>query len=140
MFEYEHAITTSAAATALWRLWSDVSLWPHWNPDVSAATIDGPFTQGSHIAMTLASGDVIDLTLCDVLDGTSFTDEATLDGIVVRTVHRLDPQSDGTVRVVYATTVSGEAPSEVLTEIGTGITADFPDTVQSLVAHAAVTV
>jgi len=137
MWEYEHVETTEVPAEAIWRAWADVPGWREWNPDVTAAEVDGAFEAGSMISMSLGSGDVVPLRLVDVVPGERFVDEATLDGITVRTVHRVERQPGGGSRVGYATQVTGEVPAEVLAEVGGAITADFPQTVAALLAHCA---
>ena len=137
MWQHEHQAEAAVSAQAVWQCWADVAAWPSWNPDVHEATIDGPFTSGAQIRMTLGSGDVVPLTVTDVDEGRSFVDEASLDGVVVRTTHRVEPAAADRVQVVYAITVDGAAPDDVLAEIGTGISADFPETVAALLEAAA---
>jgi uncharacterized protein YndB with AHSA1/START domain len=137
MWQYEYAQTTGAPAERVWALWADVSGWTRWNPDVRAAELDGPFAPGSGITMTLGSGDVVPLRIVAVEPGLGFADEATLDGVTLRTEHRAEPLTGGGARVVYATTVTGAAPAEVLAEIGAAVTADFPETVAGLLEACA---
>jgi uncharacterized protein YndB with AHSA1/START domain len=136
MWTQEHQDRTAAGPETVWRLLSDVSSWPTWNPDVMAAEIDGAFAVGATIRMSIASGDVIPLRLAEVEENRRFVDEAELDGILVRTDHRLEADGSSGTRVVYAITVSGEAPDAVLAEVGEGISADFPQTLAGLVAAA----
>lgn len=136
MWTIEHTHATTASAADLWRLWSDVATWPDWNGDVTTATIDGPFAAGSTIAMTLGSGDVIPLTLTAVEPGTAFVDEATLDGVTVRTEHSVQVAGQPGCRLVCAVTVTGEVPDEVLAEVGTGVAADIPSNLAALAAAA----
>jgi Polyketide cyclase / dehydrase and lipid transport len=136
MWSYEHAALTRTGADRLWSVWSDVANWSAWNPDLTDARLDGPFRTGSMIAMTLESGDVIELTLVEVIPGTRFVDEATLDGVTVRTEHRIEAADAGSTRVVYATQVTGAVPDQVLADIGAGVTGDFPQTVAALLDRA----
>jgi uncharacterized protein YndB with AHSA1/START domain len=128
---------TAVPSATIWALWTDVPGWAAWNPDVTAASIDGPFASGSAIAMTLKSGDVIDLVLVDVEPGVAFTDEASMDGIVLRTEHRIEPAgTPGTSLVVYDMTASGSAPPDVLEEVCATVSADFPETLAALLQAA----
>jgi uncharacterized protein YndB with AHSA1/START domain len=128
---------TDVPAASVWALWADVPGWAAWNPDVTAASIDGPFSAGAVIAMTLTSGDVVDLTLVDVEPGVAFTDEASLDGIVLRTEHRIEPGgSPAHSRIVYDMTASGSAPPDVLEEVRATVSADFPETLAALLQAA----
>jgi hypothetical protein len=129
---------TAVPSATIWSLWSDVPGWATWNPDVASASIDGPFASGSAIAMTLKSGDVIDLVLVDVEPGVGFIDEASMDGIVLRTEHRIESAgTPGSTRVVYDMTASGSAPPDVLEEVRATVSADFPETLAALLQAAA---
>ena len=63
-----------------------------------------------------------------------FVDETALGDGVVRVSHRLESVADGWLRLTYAAEVDG-AP-ERAEELGALITADFPDTMASLIALA----
>ena len=52
------------------------------------------------------------------------------------TVHRLEPLPGGGTRVTYRTEITGPAAEQVGPELGPAITADFPDVLAKLVAHA----
>ena len=52
----ERALETKAAPETVWKIWSDASGWPAWNPDVKAMTLDGPFVAGATGAMTTRAG------------------------------------------------------------------------------------
>ncbi len=42
MWEYEHSIDTEASPEAIYRLWSDVAMWPGWDDGIAEVTLDGP--------------------------------------------------------------------------------------------------
>jgi hypothetical protein len=69
-----HGRTTEASASAerVWRIWSDVSTWPSWNPDVLSVSIDGPFASGATGQMTTKAGGRHAITLRSVQPGRSF--------------------------------------------------------------------
>jgi hypothetical protein len=136
MWEYEHAVEAEVDAAALWRVWADVERWGEWNGDIAAIAIDGPFAVGSEIAMTPRGADPVRLRLEAVEEDRRFVDVAELDGVVVRTEHRIDVLGEGRVRVVYRTEIDGPAAAELGPEIGPAITADFPATIGALIARA----
>lgn len=39
--QFEHTITTTASAEAIWALWTDVAGWPRWDTPVEWARLDG---------------------------------------------------------------------------------------------------
>jgi hypothetical protein len=137
MWTCEHGIETTADATRIWDLWHDVAGWSGWNAGVADAELIGPFAAGSTIVMTLPEGEVVPLTLDAVEVGVRFVDVAAINGLIVRTEHRLEPiGGTGRLRVVYALTVTGEAPADVLEEVGRAVSGDFPDVIASLLATA----
>ena len=44
---FEYTITTSASAEQIWAIWTDVNNWHTWDTGLKAATLDGPFQEGS---------------------------------------------------------------------------------------------
>ncbi|WP_163508625.1 SRPBCC family protein [Fodinicola acaciae] len=124
MWTYEHSVETTAQPAAIWRLWADVAHWGDWNAEIEAVEIHGPFAEGTEIVMTPPG---IRLTLAEVVENDRFVDEARVDGMVIRTMHRI---GDG--RVTYRMEISGPAGAQV----GPQITADWPQTMAALVKLA----
>lgn len=137
MWTCEHAMETTASPAAIFQLWQDVPGWPAWNPGVAAAELFGPFAAGSTVAMTLPDAEVVSLTLDTVEPGVRFVDVATVDGLVLRTEHRIEPiGGTGRHRVGYALTVTGEARPDVLEQVGRAVSGDFGDVLATLLATA----
>ncbi|MCX4961200.1 SRPBCC family protein [Streptomyces virginiae] len=132
MWEYEHSIETDATPEAIWRLWADVENWGAWNAEIQKIEIDGPFAAGTRITMTPPGEDPIALRVAEVVEGELFVDEARFDGLLLRTVHRIDPIGRDRIRVVYRMEITGDGADEVGAQIGPGITADWPDTMAAL--------
>jgi hypothetical protein len=136
MWEYERSIETSATPEALWLLWADVDGWGTWNREIEKIEIDGPFTAGSRMTMTPPEDEPIELLIAEAVPGEMFIDEAHFGGLLLRTVHRIERIDQGRVRVIYRMEITGAAADEVGPQIGPGITADWPETMASLVALA----
>ena len=75
MATHERSVSTTAAPAAVWRVWSDPSTWPTWNPDVRSIKLDGPFATGTTGTMSTRQA-THDITLARVDEGRSFTLEA----------------------------------------------------------------
>ena len=73
MKSHERSLETSAPPERVWRIWSDTTTWPHWNPDVTAISLEGPFTTGTTGSMTTKAGGTHKIQLQDVQDGRGFT-------------------------------------------------------------------
>jgi uncharacterized protein YndB with AHSA1/START domain len=136
MWEYEHAVETSAEPAAVWRLWTDVAGWGRWNADIERVRLTGGFVPGGEIEMTPRGQDAVVLRLAEVRPDELFVDEADLGDVVVRTEHRIEPAADGRIRVVYRTQITGPAADAMGPAIGPAITADFPETIAALVKLA----
>src|SRR6266536_1010360 len=101
MWTTEHSTETTAAPEAVWRVWSDVARWPEWNADLERAELSGPFAAGSTITMTPHGDEPIELRIAEAVEREVFVDEAHLEEIVVRTVHRIERLDRDRIRIVY---------------------------------------
>ncbi|MEU3772068.1 SRPBCC family protein [Streptomyces sp. NPDC032472] len=137
MWTYEHSIETDAAPEAVWALWADVENWGTWNADIEHIELDGPFETGTAIVMTPAGQDPVHLRIAEAKPGELFVDEARFDGLLLRTVHRIDRGRDLRTRVVYRMEITGDGADALGPEIGPAVTADWPETMAALVTRAA---
>jgi uncharacterized protein YndB with AHSA1/START domain len=136
MWSHEASAETTAAPEVVWRLWTDVENWPTWNGDIKRISIDGPFAPGARVSMTPFDQDPIELLITQAVENELFVDEAAIGDIVIRTFHRIEPASEGKVRIVYRMEISGPAAAALGPTLGPEITADFPDTIATLIEHA----
>jgi Polyketide cyclase / dehydrase and lipid transport len=136
MWVTEHAVETTASPNAIWRLWADVPGWPEWNGDIAQIELVGPFAVDSRIVMTPFGEDPVELRIGEVAEPDLFVDEAELGGIVVRTIHRVEPIDAGRSRVTYRMEISGPAADTLGPQIGPEISGDFPETLAALVEQA----
>ncbi|OHV40547.1 MULTISPECIES: SRPBCC family protein [Pseudofrankia] len=139
MWSFEHSVTTTAAAEAVWRLWADVRGWGAWNADIEQIEISGPFAVGSEIVMNPHGENPVRLRLAEVVEPERFVDEADLGDVLIRTTHRVDPVEGGDSTVTYQMEISGPAADELGPQVGPMITADFPETIAALVRLAEIT-
>lgn len=68
---HERSLDTSAPPENVWRIWSDTTTWPTWNPDVRAISLNGPFESGAIGSMTTGAG-THDIHLENVISQRSF--------------------------------------------------------------------
>lgn len=136
MWATEHGIETSAPPEAIWRLWADVGDWPTWNGDIEQIEIDGPFAVGSRIVMTPIGQEPVELRIADAVEPDLFVDEADFGGVVVRTIHQVQPLERGRSRVTYRMEITGPEADAVGPQIGPEISADFPQTLNALIERA----
>jgi hypothetical protein len=133
-FYYSHTVETDVSVPAIWSLYEDVTTWPSWDTQAEAVTREGPFAAGATGTMKFRGQDPLSYRLTKVEPLREFVDETAVGDIVVRVSHRLEPLAPGRLRVTYAAEIDG--PREEAERLGPLITADFPDTMASLIARA----
>ncbi|MGV9902340.1 polyketide cyclase [Streptomyces sp. NPDC003388] len=132
MWEYEHSIETGANPEAIWRLWADVENWGTWNAEIEKIEKNGPFAAGTQITMTPPGDAPVLLHIAEAVEDELFVDEARFDGLLLRTIHRIDRIDRDRIRVTYRMEITGTGADEAGPQIGPGITADWPETMASL--------
>jgi hypothetical protein len=70
--EYGTSVETTASPDKVWRVWSDMSTWGEWNPNVSTMDWNGGFVSGSTGIMNTKAGQHHKMELVDVQPGRSF--------------------------------------------------------------------
>lgn len=133
-FSYSHVIETTVSADAIWDLYADVTSWPQWDAQAELITRDGPFATGTTGTMKFTGQEPLRYRLAKVDPLREFVDETEVGDLIVRVSHLLEPIGDGRLRITYAARIDG--PPEHAGEVGPAITADFPVTMNSLIALA----
>ena len=70
--EYGTSVETTASPDKVWRVWSDMSTWGDWNPNVSTMDWPGGFVSGSSGVMNTKAGQHHKMQLVDVQPGRGF--------------------------------------------------------------------
>ena len=70
--EYGTSVESSASSDKVWRIWSDMSTWGEWNPNVSTMDWQGGFASGTSGVMNTRAGQHHKMQLVDVQPGRSF--------------------------------------------------------------------
>lgn len=131
MWSTEHRQRTSASPTAVMAVWHDVAGWPRWDASLVATTLDGPFTVGATGTLhPVGMPAPLPFTLTSV-DTDGFCDETALDGLVLRFVHRVEPDGDGALVTVR---VDADGPDEE--QVGPAVAEDLPESLVALAAEA----
>jgi len=129
----EYSIETTATPEAIWRLFSEVPGWKHWNAGIEEIQITGPFAAGTEFHMKPPGQETLTSRLVEVRVNEVFVDETRIEDLTVRVTHRIEtlPGSSRT-RIVYA----AEAIGPGCEEVGPLVSADFPEVLKNLVALA----
>src|SRR5260370_32620951 len=75
--EYGTSVEPPASPDKVWRVWSDMSTWGEWNPNVSTMDWQGGFVSGSTGVMNTKAGQHHQMRLVDVVPGRSFALETS---------------------------------------------------------------
>jgi hypothetical protein len=135
-YRYTHIVEADVAAQAVWALYEDVTTWPSWDAQAEKITRDGPFQAGTTGTMKFVGQDPLRYRLAKVEPLREFVDETPAGPLLVRVSHLLEPVAAGRLRITYSAEIEG--PEEAAQQVGPMITADFPETMASLVALAKV--
>jgi Polyketide cyclase / dehydrase and lipid transport len=102
MAEYGTSVETKATPDTVWKIWSDMSTWGDWNPNVSTMDWQGGFQSGTSGIMNTRAGQHHKMRLVDVVPGRSF---ALLTSVVPGTTFRfncrIDPAGETTKIAQY---------------------------------------
>ena len=136
MWKNEHSIETTATPEAVWRLWSDVPRWPEWNGDLEQAELSGPFAAGSTVTMTPHGQEPIELRIAEAAEREVFVDEAHLEEVVIRTIHRIERLDGDRIRIIYRMEITGPGADTLGPQVGPEISSDFPQVLSALAEQA----
>jgi uncharacterized protein YndB with AHSA1/START domain len=75
-----HQIDIRAPLNTVWRLHTAVNEWPTWNPEITAAKIDGAFVPGNSFTWT-SYGFTVTSTIYEVVEGSHILWGGTANGI-----------------------------------------------------------
>jgi uncharacterized protein YndB with AHSA1/START domain len=105
--EYGTSVETSAAPEKVWQIWSDMSTWGEWNPNVSTMDWRGGFVSRSTGVMNTRAGQHHKMQLVDVQPGRSF---ALLTSVVPGTRFRFNCRIEPGTKTRVSQTVEVGGP------------------------------
>src|SRR6188768_922386 len=133
-YSYTHTVVSDATPQAIWALYEDVTTWPDWDAQAERITRDGPFQAGTTGTMKFIGQEPLAYRLAKVQPQHEFVDETPVGPLIVRVSHVVDPLPDGRSRITYRAEIDG--PEAEAQQVGPMITADFPQTMATLIALA----
>ncbi len=136
MASNERSVETTASAQAVWKIWSDTSTWPEWNPDVKSMTLNGPFAVGTTGTMVTKQGTRA-IQLTEVVPARSFRLETTVIPLTRFTFEcKVSAGPGGKTTVSQAILVGGPLGGVVGGMMGRQIADTFPALLQGLARKA----
>lgn len=134
MYSYSHSVETEAQPEAVWKFYSEVALWPHWDSSIQEVKLNGPFAVGTTGTMVIEGQPPLPVNLIEVTPNVSFSDETVLTelGLIITFKHTLTALSDGKTRITHDVIITGPAAETLGTEMGPNVTSDVPDAMEAL--------
>ncbi|HUE68014.1 MAG TPA: SRPBCC family protein [Candidatus Acidoferrum sp.] len=134
--EYGTSVETTAPPEKVWRIWSDMSTWGQWNPNVTTMDWQGGFASGTTGVMNTPSGQHHKMQLVDVQPGRSFALlTAVVPGTRFRFNCRVEP-ANGKTKISQTVEVGGPLGPVLGGMLGPQVSKDFPTLLQNLARKA----
>ena len=123
--EYGTSVDSSAPPEKVWRIWSDMSTWGEWNPNVATMDWEGGFASGTTGVMNTRAGQHHRMQLVDVQPGRSFAlITSVVPGTKFRFNCRLEPAGPKT-KISQTVEVAGPLGPVVGGVLGPQVSRDF---------------
>jgi uncharacterized protein YndB with AHSA1/START domain len=134
--EYGSSVESTAPAEKVWRIWSDMSTWGQWNPNVTTMDWQGGFESGTTGVMNTPSGQHHKMQLVDVQPGRSFALlTAVVPGTRFRFNCRIEP-AGGKTKISQTVEVGGPLGPVMGGMLGPQVSKEFPTLLQNLARKA----
>ena len=137
--EYGTSVESTASAEKVWLVWSDMSTWGEWNPNVSTMDWQGGFGSGTTGVMNTKAGQHHKMELVDVQPGRGF---ALLTSVVPGTRFRfncrIEPAGAKT-KVSQTVEVGGPLGSVLGGMLGPQVSKEFGTLLSNLARKAETT-
>ena len=136
--EYGTSLETSASPEQVWRVWSDMSTWGSWNPNVSTMDWNGGFVSGSTGVMNTRAGQHHKMELVDVQAGRGFgLLTAVVPGTRFRFNCKIEPgAAGGRTRVSQTVEVGGPLGPVMGGMLGPQVSKEFGTLLENLARKA----
>jgi hypothetical protein len=136
--EYGTSVETTASPEKVWQVWSDMSTWGDWNPNVSTMEWQGGFASGTTGVMNTRAGQHHKMQLVDVRPGRGF---ALLTAVVPGTRFRFNcriepPVAAGRTRISQTVEVLGPLGPVMGGMLGPQVSKEFGTLLENLARKA----
>ncbi len=134
--EYGTSVETMASPEKVWRIWSDMSTWGDWNPNVSTMEWQGGFASGTTGVMNTRAGQHHKMQLLDVQPGRSFALETSVvPGTRFRFNCRVEP-AEGKTKLSQTVEVKGPLAPVMGGMLGPQVSKEFGTLLENLARKA----
>jgi hypothetical protein len=136
MAEYGTSVETTASPDRVWKIWSDMSTWGDWNPNVSTMDWTGGFSAGTEGIMNTRAGQHHKMKLVEVQPGRFFALETSVvPGTRFRFNCRVDPAGEKT-KIGQTVEVKGPLGPAMQGMLGPQVSKEFGTLLSNLAKKA----
>src|ERR1700716_1889659 len=136
MAEYGTSVESSASSEKVWKIWSDMSTWGDWNPNVSTMDWQGGFAAGTAGVMNTRAGQHPKMRLVEVQPGRFFALETNVvPGTTFRFNCRVEP-SGGKTKISQTVEVKGPLGPILQGMMGPQVSKEFGTLLANLAKRA----
>jgi uncharacterized protein YndB with AHSA1/START domain len=136
MAQYGASVESTASPERVWKVWSDMSTWGDWNPNVLTMDWTGGFVLGSEGIMNTKAGQHHKMKLVEVQPGRFFALETSVvPGTRFRFNCRVEP-SGGKTKLSQMVEIKGPLGPIVQGMMGPQVSKEFPTLLANLARKA----
>jgi hypothetical protein len=134
--EYGTSVESTASPDRVWKIWSDMSTWGDWNPNVSTMDWHGGFVSGTDGVMNTRAGQHHKMKLLDVQPARFFALETSVvPGTTFRFNCRVEP-AGGKTKISQTVEVKGPLGPILQGMLGPQVSKEFGTLLANLANRA----
>lgn len=128
---FQHTLETTAPATEIWRIWTNVDQWPTWDIGLQQASLAGPFAEGTRGTLVSDQGQKAKFVITAVDEGRSYTFKTKLPLGSLEITRSLIAET-GTVRFTHVVKFRGLTGGLFARKLGKGYKKMLPKAMQKI--------
>ena len=129
--KFQEELQINATPQAIYDVYAEVDQWSQWDPGVADATAGNGLAVGSVGTLQPTKGPKSKIRITEATEAKSFTVTSRLPLCSLQFVHRLEPQSSGTL-VTHEVVFDGALSPVFGRLLGSRISGDLPETLAGL--------
>lgn len=133
MFSNEVSILTKAKPQDIWNLWSDVTSWAKWDPDVEHCQLhQGNFQKGAKALLKPRGGPKVNVEIAECVPCQKFVSHSILPLAKLIFHHEIKPQPSGELLITHRIEFQGLLAPFFYCVMGRGIVRGLPKALKNL--------
>jgi hypothetical protein len=137
MWNFEHAITTTAKADSIWKLYSDITTWTAWDHGIEKAILLGSFQKGTKGQLQPRGKEALEFEITNAEVNQGFSDRTDIPGaeLIIYFDHELQTIDNGTI-IKHRVTIGGANANLLGAQFGVHFKEGIPVTMAALAQMA----